>query len=88
MELTVRIPDDIAARLAAEGGNDLSRRALEAYVAEEYRAGHLHKPDLRRILGFQTRDEISGFLRDHGIDESFTVEEIEQQVETVERLGF
>lgn len=87
MDLIVPIPDDIAARLGANGA-DLSQRALENFVAEEYRAGHLHKPDLRRLLGFETRDEINGFLRDHSIDESFTVEEIEHQVEALERLGF
>jgi len=34
MELTVRIPDDLAGRLA-EGGDNLSHRMLEAFVREE-----------------------------------------------------
>ena len=33
MNLTVHIPDDLASRLSAAGG-DLSRRALEALAAE------------------------------------------------------
>lgn len=61
MEVTVQIPDDIAARLRA-AGDDLPRRTLEALVAEEYREGHLNKPDLRRLLGFETSYEIDGFL--------------------------
>jgi hypothetical protein len=48
MEVTVQIPDYIASRMT-DAGVDLSRRALEAPVAEEYRQGHLHKPDLRRL---------------------------------------
>jgi hypothetical protein len=44
MNLTVEIPDDIAQRLSASGG-DLSHRALAALVADEYRQGHLTKPE-------------------------------------------
>jgi hypothetical protein len=61
MDVTVQIPDDIAARLCADV-DDLSRRALEALITEEYRLDHLDKPDLRRLLGFETSYEIDGFL--------------------------
>jgi hypothetical protein len=44
-------------------GGDLSRRASEALAAEEYRRGRLTKPDLRRLLGFETGHQIDGFLR-------------------------
>ena len=54
MNLTVTLPDDLAQRLGA-GTVDLERRALEALVSEEYRAGRLTKPDLRRLLGFDVR---------------------------------
>jgi hypothetical protein len=47
VELTVHIPDDIAERLGDSASENLSRRALEAFLAEEYRLGRLHKPDLR-----------------------------------------
>jgi uncharacterized protein YgbK (DUF1537 family) len=36
MDFTLRIPDDVARRLAAAGG-DVSRRALEALALEGYR---------------------------------------------------
>jgi hypothetical protein len=51
MEVTLRIPDDIAQRLSASG-SDLSRRALEAFALEEYRAGRLTEAQLRQLLGF------------------------------------
>jgi hypothetical protein len=54
MNVTLEIPDDVARRLSAVGG-DLSRRALEALVAEEYKQGHLTKPDLRRLLSLETK---------------------------------
>ena len=53
MELTVEIPDDLAGRLNAAGG-DLSRRALEGLALEEYKSGHLTEDALRRMLGFGT----------------------------------
>jgi len=87
MDLTVRIPDDVAQRLSAAGG-DLSRRALEALVAEEYRQGRLTKPDLRRLLGFATSDQIDGFLKAHEIWIEYTMEDLERERADLRRLGF
>jgi hypothetical protein len=86
MNVTVRIPDELAQRLAAEGG-DLERAVLEAIVADAYRAGRLIRPDLRRLLGFQTGHEIDGFLKAHGIDDGITPKELHRQLETLDRLG-
>lgn len=86
MNLTVRIPDDLAARLSATPG-DLERRALEALVAEEYRAGRLDKPDLRRLLGFETGYEIDGFLKAHDIYNGITLDELNRQLKALDRLG-
>ena len=38
MDVTVRIPDDLAQRLGSVG--ELERRALEALALEEYKLGH------------------------------------------------
>ena len=86
MNVTVRIPDDLAQRLAADGG-DLERAVLEAIVADAYRAGRLTRPDLRRLLGFETGHGIDGFLKAHGIDDGITPEELHRQLETLDRLG-
>lgn len=86
MNVTVEIPDDIAQRLSAAGG-DLSRRALEALVADEYRQGHLTKPDLRRLLGFETSDQIDGFLKAHDVWIDYTMEDLERERAGMNRLG-
>jgi len=86
MEVTMQIPDDIAIRISAAGG-DLSRRALEALVAEEYRQGHLHKPDLRRLLGFETSYEIDGFLKAHQVFDDYTLEDLDRELQGLKRLG-
>jgi len=87
MELTLQIPDDVAQRLSAAGG-DLSRRALEALVAEEYKQGHLTKPDLRRLLGFETGDQIDSFLKTHDVWIDYTIEDLERERAGLRRLGF
>lgn len=87
MNLTVELPDDVAQRLSTVGG-DLSRRALEALIAEEYRQGRLTKPDLRRVLGFQTSAEIDDFLRLHEVWIDYTVEDLERERAGLRRLGF
>jgi len=87
MNLTVEIPDDVAQRLKAAGG-DLSRRALEALALEEYKRGHLTNPELRRLLGFATRYELDGFLREHGIFASYGLDDLERERRDLERLGF
>src|SRR3989440_5676948 len=49
MTLTVDIPDNLAIQLNKAGGV-LSRRALEALAAEEYKRERLSKPELQRLL--------------------------------------
>lgn len=87
MQLSVHIPDDLAYRLGATD-SDLSRRALEAFALEEYRSGHLTQAELRRLLGFPTRDLLDGFLKQHGIFLDYSLSDLEQERQTLDRLGF
>jgi len=87
MELTLHIPDDVARRLSASG-SELSRRALEAFGLEEYKAGRLTEPQLRQLLGFQTRQELDGFLKAHEVWLNFTLEDLERERAALRRLGF
>jgi hypothetical protein len=85
MDVTVHIPDDIAARLCAAGG-DLSRLALEGLALEEYKNGHITKAELRRLLGFGTRYRLDGFLKAHNVFENYTMADLEQEREDLRRL--
>ncbi len=84
--MTVQIPDDLADRMGP--GSDLPRRALEALAAGEYRRGRLTKPDLRRLLGFETSHQIDEFLKAHEVFEDFTLDDLVRERETLRRLGF
>ena len=86
MNITLPIPDDLAIRLGAAG--DVSRRALEAFAAEEYRAGRLTHPELRQLLGFATHAELDGFLKARGLFEEYTLTEFDQERQALQRLGF
>ena len=86
MELTVQIPDDLARRMSASGA-DLSRRALEALALEEFKGGRITKPELRRLLGFGTRYQLDGFLKAHEVYEDYKLQDLEQELEGLRRLG-
>jgi predicted HTH domain antitoxin len=65
MEVTLHIPDDIAKRLSAAGG-DVSRRALEAVALEGYREQTLTLYQVSEMLGL-SRVETEDFLGRHNV---------------------
>jgi Uncharacterised protein family (UPF0175) len=85
--LTVDIPDDLAIQLNKAGG-DLSRRALEALAAEEYKHDRLSKPELQRLLGIETSFQLDEFLKAHDVWIEYTREDAERERQSLERLGF
>ena len=86
MTLTFELPDDIAQALAAHG--DLSRRALEGFALEEYKSGRLSQARLRQLLGFETRYELDGFLKTHGVLIDYPVAELDRELESLHQAGF
>jgi predicted HTH domain antitoxin len=86
MQLTLELPEELSAALAADG-SDLSRAALEAIALEAYRERKISTAQLRRVLGYQTRMEVDGFLKEHGVELEYTVEDLERDRETHRRLG-
>lgn len=65
MEVILHIPDDVAKRLAAAGG-DVSRRALEALALEGYREQALTLLQVSEMLGL-SRVETEDFLGRHRV---------------------
>ncbi len=87
MNLIVEIPDDIAGRLSA-GGGDLSRRAREAFLAEEYKHDRLTGHELQRCLGIETSYDLDGFLKAHDVWIEYTREDAERERKGLQHLGF
>lgn len=65
MEITLRIPDDVAQRLSATG-TDVPRRALEALALEGYREQALTLFQISEMLGL-SRIETEDFLGRHNV---------------------
>lgn len=86
MNVTIQIPDELAERLTASGG-DLSRRALEALAAEEYTHDRLTKPELQRLLGIETSFQVDEFLKAHDMWIEYTMEDAERERRSLDRLG-
>jgi hypothetical protein len=85
MDVTVRIPDDLARRLGS--AVEVERRVLEALALEEYKLGHLSKPDLRRLLGFDTRQALDGFLKAREVFEPYSLADFDRDRQDLQRLG-
>jgi len=65
MEVTLRIPDEVAERLSAAGG-DVSRRVLEAVALESYREQTLTLFQVSEMLGL-SRVQTEDFLGRHHV---------------------
>ena len=86
MHVSFDIPDELANRINSAG--ELARRAIEAFALEEYRLGRISLADMRTLLGFGTRDALDGFLKAHGVYSSYTVRDLDRDIEDIKRSGF
>ena len=86
MEVTVHIPDDLARRLGT--ASEVERRVLEALALEAFKLGHLSKLELRRLLGFGTREALDGFLKARHVFEPYSLGDFEREQQDLRKLGF
>jgi predicted HTH domain antitoxin len=86
MQVTVEIPDDMAQRLTPPG-QDPARTTLEAVAIEGYRSGALTALQTRRLLGFETRYELDGFLKEHNVwEHAYSLEDLVRDRQTLRLL--
>jgi predicted HTH domain antitoxin len=76
MRLTLDLPDELSAALAASG-DDLSHAALEAIALEAYREGKVSTGQLKQFLGYHTRMQVHAFLKEHGVHLHYDLEDLE-----------
>jgi hypothetical protein len=86
--MTVRLdlPEELSTILTASG-RDLSRAAFEAIALEAYRERKLTNAQLRRLLGFASRYELDGFLKQHEVWLDYSWQDLERDRQTHDRLG-
>lgn len=84
MQITLEVPDDLAASLAPPG-QDPARAALEAFALEAYREHRLTAYQLRTLLGISSRYDLDGFLKEHNVYD-YTIEEFEKDLASIREL--
>jgi len=77
MQITLELPDEIAGEL-----KDLPRALLESFALEGYRSGKLTEEQVRKILGYGTRVQVDGFLKEHGVYLNSTLEDLDRDTGT------
>ena len=85
MEVTIQVPEDIAALWQAQG--DMPREILESAALEAYRKRMIGESRLRQWLGFATRFDVHRFLKEHGIPLNYSLEDLEHDRQTHDQLG-
>jgi hypothetical protein len=85
MNVTVRIPDTITARLGM-ATEEISRWLLKKAGLEAYRAREVSGYELRLMLGLKSRLEVDAFLKTHGVYLEYTDEDFSHDAETSRQL--
>ncbi len=81
MEITITIPDDVAAQLQNDCG-DISRKILELIAIQGYESEDLTAYDVQKMLGFESRFEVDAFFKAHGLRQDYTLEDLEREKAT------
>jgi predicted HTH domain antitoxin len=85
MEVKIRVPDELAQRLSADG--DVSRQVLEAFALEGYRNNNLTLLEVSELLGMG-RVETEDFLGRHKVSLAQIDEtELEREAKLFEATG-
>lgn len=81
MDVHFEIPEEFARRLGSDA-TELARAALEALAAEGVRSGKLTPFQARTLLGIQSRNEMDGLLKAHGVFLDLTLEDVQKDSDT------
>jgi hypothetical protein len=85
VNINIEVPDDIVTRWRRRG--DMSRAVLEGVALEAYRQRVIGEARLQQWLGLETRFEVHDFLKAHGVPMNYTLEDLEADRQTHDRLG-
>ncbi len=81
MQVTVTLPDDLAAPLLPPD-QEPTRAALKAIAVEAYRQRRISGYQLRTLLGITSRYELDGFLKRHEVYD-YTIEDFENDLASI-----
>ena len=86
MHLSIPLPDDVAERLGSPAA--LSRRALEAFALEEFKAGRLTKGEMCRVLSFETKHQADALMKARDVFDTYDIDDLERDRADLKAAGF
>ncbi|MCI0392923.1 MAG: UPF0175 family protein [Acidobacteria bacterium] len=86
MEIVLTIPDEVTAETQSGKNGASLRRLLEHVGVELYKAEIINGPQLQEMLGLESRFELDGVLKAHGVFFDYSPEQLAREVETIKRL--
>ncbi len=85
-QVVLDLPEELTSALCGPGG-DLSRTLFEKLAIEAYRENKLSTSQLRRLLGFETKYELDGFLKDNQVWLEYGEEDMARDRAVHHKLG-
>lgn len=85
MQVTLDIPDDLAAQITA-AGKDPARAALEAFLVDAYHNRQIFEGQIKSILGYGTRMQVHALLAEHNVPLNYDIEQFEEDMKTLHRM--
>ena len=79
MQITLEIPDDLAAQLLPTG-QDPARAALEALALTGYRARRLSESQVKQMLGYSSRLQVHALLKENSVNLNYTMQDLDQDL--------
>lgn len=83
--VTIQLPDDIERHLRQVDPH-LDESARDQFLVNNYKAGRLSTGDIAIILGFETRFEAEQWLGRRGVNQNYSMENLEADRSTLDRI--
>ena len=86
MEVTLIIPDDVAAEIQNGANTPLARRVLELAAIKAYEANMITEREVMEMLCFEDREELYEFFKRYDIRSKHTNEDLERSYAALDEL--
>lgn len=86
MEVTLTIPDEVAAEIQFGSGVSLPRRVLELAAIKTYEADLITECKVMETLGFEDREELFEFFKRYDVRSKHTAEDFERSYAALDEL--
>ena len=87
MNVVISIPDELVEPLREAIGPELERSIKEAIALESYRRGKLCRDQVQSLLGFIDRHKTKSWLREHGLKQSISSIDLEEDRRAMESMA-